>query len=109
MVFECEVKGQPEPVIKWYREGIIIRSSPDYQIKCENGMCTLVIAEIFPEDSGKFKCVATNAEGTDSTESILRVIRECIINPFIMFCPLCGEIHLFINLYLYREKPKKSK
>ncbi|KAK3083136.1 hypothetical protein FSP39_014900 [Pinctada imbricata] len=74
VVFECDVKGLPEPVVKWYREGIIIPNSADYQIKFENGKCSLTIAEIFPEDSGRFKCVATNAEGSTATESTLRVI-----------------------------------
>ena len=47
---------------------------------------TLVIAEVFPEDSGIFKCVATNAEGTTTTESRLEVERELpVFGVFIYF------------------------
>lgn len=68
-----EYKG-PEPIIKWYREGLIIRNSPDYQITFENNTSRLSVAEVFPEDTGMYKCVATNADGSDSTEAMLRVI-----------------------------------
>lgn len=28
----CQVQGSPVPVVEWYREGILIESSPDYQV-----------------------------------------------------------------------------
>ncbi len=36
-------------------------------------LCTLVITEAFPEDSGLFKCVALNSFGTVSCSAILDV------------------------------------
>lgn len=36
-------------------------------------LCTLVITEAFPEDSGLFKCVAINSFGTVSCSAILEV------------------------------------
>lgn len=72
---QIEYRG-PEPIIKWYREGLIIRNSPDYQITVETGTSRLAVAEVFPEDTGVYKCVATNADGSDSTEAMLRVIGE---------------------------------
>lgn len=36
-------------------------------------ICTLVIAEVFPEDSGMFTCTASNTFGTVSSTAALRV------------------------------------
>jgi hypothetical protein len=31
--FEVEVRGDPPPTISWFRDGEIIRDSPDFQVK----------------------------------------------------------------------------
>lgn len=74
---ETRVEGVPEPIIKWYRETIEIQNTTDYQIDIEPGLSRLTIFEAFPEDSGTFSCVATNAEGSEKTQSILHVKRKC--------------------------------
>ncbi|XP_042178559.1 myopalladin isoform X2 [Oncorhynchus tshawytscha] len=81
VVLECRVKGVPSPKVDWYREGTVIEDSPDFRIlqKKPRSMdeseeiCTLVIAEVFPEDSGKFTCTASNKYGTVSSIAALRV------------------------------------
>lgn len=79
VVLECWVDARPEPIVKWYREGIEIQNTPDYTITFQEGVCTLIILEVFPEDAGKFTCVATNAEGRSVSEAFLQVERECQI------------------------------
>lgn len=81
VVLECRVKGIPSPKVDWYREGTLIEDSPDFRIlqKKPRSMaeseeiCTLVIAEVFPEDSGSFTCTASNKYGTVSSIAVLRV------------------------------------
>uniref|UniRef100_A0A8C1AV46 Myopalladin n=1 Tax=Cyprinus carpio carpio TaxID=630221 RepID=A0A8C1AV46_CYPCA len=81
IVLECRVKGIPSPKVDWYREGTLIEDSPDFRIlqKKPRSMaeseeiCTLVIAEVFPEDSGTFTCIASNKYGTVSSTAVLRV------------------------------------
>ncbi|XP_054456454.1 myopalladin isoform X2 [Anoplopoma fimbria] len=73
VVLECRVKGAPSPQVDWYREGKIIEDSPDFRILEKKGICTLVIAEVFPEDSGMFTCTASNNYGTVSSAATLRV------------------------------------
>lgn len=78
-MFECRISAHPEPIIKWYRETVIISSSPDYEITWENNTARLTIAEIFPQDAGVFRCVAANAEGSATSEARLRVKCECTV------------------------------
>uniref|UniRef100_A0A4W5NUR9 Myopalladin n=1 Tax=Hucho hucho TaxID=62062 RepID=A0A4W5NUR9_9TELE len=81
VVLECRVKGVPSPKVDWYREGTIIEDSPDFRILQKKPrfmaeseeICTLVIAEVFPEDSGTFTCTASNKYGTVSSIAALRV------------------------------------
>ncbi|XP_023571938.1 myopalladin [Octodon degus] len=81
VVFECRVKGAPSPKVEWYREGSLIEDSPDFRIlqKKPRSMaepeeiCTLVIAEVFAEDSGCFTCTASNKYGTVSSVARLAV------------------------------------
>uniref|UniRef100_A0A8C2VIG8 Myopalladin n=1 Tax=Chinchilla lanigera TaxID=34839 RepID=A0A8C2VIG8_CHILA len=81
VVFECRVKGAPSPKVEWYREGTLIEDSPDFRIlqKKPRSMaepeeiCTLVIAEVFAEDSGCFTCTASNKYGTVSSVARLDV------------------------------------
>uniref|UniRef100_A0A672SS61 Myopalladin n=1 Tax=Sinocyclocheilus grahami TaxID=75366 RepID=A0A672SS61_SINGR len=73
VVLECRVKGIPSPKVDWYREGTLIEDSPDFRILQKKEICTLVIAEVFPEDSGTFTCIASNKYGTVSSTAVLRV------------------------------------
>ncbi|XP_029961831.1 myopalladin [Salarias fasciatus] len=81
VVLECRVKGVPSPRVDWYREGKLIEDSPDFRILQKKPrspaeteeICTLVIAEVFPEDSGMFTCTANNKYGTVSSTATLRV------------------------------------
>ncbi|KAK9541860.1 hypothetical protein VZT92_001878 [Zoarces viviparus] len=73
VVLECRVKGVPSPRVDWYREGKTIEDSPDFRILQNKGICTLVIAEVFPEESGMFTCTASNNYGTVSSAATLRV------------------------------------
>uniref|UniRef100_A0A3Q1JSH5 Myopalladin n=1 Tax=Anabas testudineus TaxID=64144 RepID=A0A3Q1JSH5_ANATE len=81
VVLECRVKGVPSPHVDWHREGKIVEDSPEFRILQKKPrspaeaeeICTLVIAEVFPEDSGMFTCTASNNYGTVSSSADLKV------------------------------------
>ncbi|XP_023689518.2 myopalladin isoform X2 [Paramormyrops kingsleyae] len=81
VVLECRVKGVPSPHVEWYREGTMVDDSPDFRILQKKPrfmaeseeICTLVIAEVFPEDSGTFTCTAKNKYGSVSSVAYLQV------------------------------------
>ncbi|KAM8858182.1 titin-like [Synchiropus picturatus] len=69
---DIRVTGIPTPVVKFYREGAEIQSSPDFQIVQDGDLHSLLIAEAFPEDSGTYSATATNSSGrTTSTAELL--------------------------------------
>lgn len=71
--FECKVEGVPRPQIAWFRETAIIKPSQDFQMFYDDdNVATLIIREVFPEDAGRFTCVAKNAAGfTSSTTELI--------------------------------------
>ncbi|XP_066429645.1 palladin isoform X1 [Eleutherodactylus coqui] len=82
VVLECRVKGTPPVNVKWSRQGAEIQDSPDFRIlqkkpRCASEpeeICTLVIAETFPEDAGVFTCTARNDYGTVTCSAQLTVL-----------------------------------
>ncbi|XP_053113713.1 palladin isoform X4 [Hemicordylus capensis] len=74
VLLECRVAGNPTPHIRWFCEGKELQNSPDIQICCESGgLHTLVIAEAFEDDTGRYCCLASNLVGSDSTSAELFV------------------------------------
>ncbi|CAB1418960.1 unnamed protein product [Pleuronectes platessa] len=73
VTLECQISGQPAPVIMWFREDYKMECSIDFQISYESGFARLVIREAFAEDSGRFTCTATSEAGTVSTSCYLLV------------------------------------
>ncbi|KAJ4429601.1 hypothetical protein ANN_21787, partial [Periplaneta americana] len=72
--FECQVEGTPRPQITWFKETAILLPSQDFQIYYDDdNVATLIVREVFPEDAGKFTCVAKNAAGFASSTTELMV------------------------------------
>ncbi|CAH1249861.1 OBSCN [Branchiostoma lanceolatum] len=73
VIFECIVLGEPQPHVKWFREGAEIESSPDFTISQEGDVARLVISEVFIDDAGKFTCTALNEAGSRSCYCFLNI------------------------------------
>uniref|UniRef100_A0A8C9PP31 Palladin n=1 Tax=Spermophilus dauricus TaxID=99837 RepID=A0A8C9PP31_SPEDA len=67
---ECRVTGNPTPRVRWFCEGKELHNTPDIQIHCEGrDLHTLIIAEAFEDDTGRYTCLATNPSGSDTTSA----------------------------------------
>uniref|UniRef100_A0ACB8G1V4 Uncharacterized protein n=2 Tax=Sphaerodactylus townsendi TaxID=933632 RepID=A0ACB8G1V4_9SAUR len=73
---DVRVTGIPTPVVKFYRDGAEIQSSPDFQILQEGDLYSLIIAEAYPEDSGTYSVNATNSVGRATSTAELLVQGE---------------------------------
>ena len=72
--FDCKVTGSPRPEIKWYLEGKEIASSPYMRITdSPDGTSSLVIQEVFADDSGRFTVKASNPAGEVTCSTLLVV------------------------------------
>ncbi|XP_061440112.1 palladin isoform X3 [Rhineura floridana] len=74
VLLECRVAGNPTPHVRWFCEGEELQNSPDIQLCSESGgLHTLIIAEAFEDDTGRYCCLASNSVGSDSTSAELFV------------------------------------
>lgn len=75
-VFEVLVAGQPEPVIRWFRDGRqLIAGTGGLEIFHRDGRATLVIPNVSERDVGRYTCTAGNAAGETSSTAELTVKR----------------------------------
>ena len=82
----CQVRGDPDPKTSWSKNGELLSSSAAVDLKYRNGVATLAIAEVFPEDEGLYECRAYNSIGEVTTTCKVTVtgqdqIREVSILP----------------------------
>ncbi|KAK7901707.1 hypothetical protein WMY93_018476 [Mugilogobius chulae] len=70
---DCIVQGQPVPEVRWFCEGKELENCPDIQIITNGEHHSLIIAEAFEEDTGRYSCFASNFYGTDSTSAEIYV------------------------------------
>jgi len=83
VTLECVVPVYPTPEkIQWFRNEVEIFTSPDYTISFSLGVCTLVIAEVFPEDAGTYRCMVTVNGVPNSTSMHLHVAGQYYLEAF---------------------------
>ncbi|XP_067373028.1 myosin light chain kinase, smooth muscle isoform X2 [Channa argus] len=68
-----ELSGQPTPQVVWLHDGHEVMESEDFHLLREKNRCTLLIQEVFPEDTGTYSCRAWNPYGEDQTQAQLTV------------------------------------
>lgn len=72
-VFECIIKGTPEPTVQWLKYNSPLLESKNYQTTYNAGRCRLEIEKVIISDAAVFSCVATNNFGTSQTTANLIV------------------------------------
>ncbi|KAK7119605.1 hypothetical protein R3I94_021434 [Phoxinus phoxinus] len=74
----CTVSGQPNPIVKWYRNDVAIEplSAPGkYKIENKYGVHSLIISRCAVTDSGVYSAVATNPQGKATSKATVCVRR----------------------------------
>jgi hypothetical protein len=92
---ELEVSGTPEPQVHWFKDGMPIKNTPDTRLSSTFGLHTLVIPEVFREDSGVYRALVTSPLGT--LESFCHLIIEGFFTSFLYYFD-------FTNLSYYKPK-----
>lgn len=74
VVFECIIKGTPEPKIQWLRYNSPLPSNGNIKITSSNsGVCRLEISNVAKADAAVYSCIASNSSGTSQTTANLIV------------------------------------
>ncbi|XP_070385223.1 telokin-like [Dermacentor albipictus] len=69
---DCKAVGMPKPKITWYRNGVPIKHSFEYQVYYDpQGISSLTIAHTKLEDFAEYVVEAKNRYGTDTTHAEL--------------------------------------
>jgi hypothetical protein len=76
LTLQCQVAGDPEPQVTWYKDGKKLESNEFVDLKYKYGLATLKIEEVYPEDAGEYKCIAKNYVNQAETLCTLKVKRE---------------------------------
>ena len=76
---ECQVSGQPEPAVRWYKEGRPINASQRVEMRKLDGRVRLILYGLKEHDSGRYTCIAQNHLGESSTSANLIVNGQIII------------------------------
>nr|CAB3264137.1 myosin light chain kinase, smooth muscle [Phallusia mammillata] len=62
----CNVTGTPTPEITWFLDGLPLEAE-DGDATFSDGVAMMVLEDVMQDDSGKYKCVATNSAGSVET------------------------------------------
>lgn len=76
VTLECEVKGEPFPDIRWFKDGEELSEDGHFRTQCWNNVCSLMVTCVKEEDDGRYMCEATNSVGRVSTFSRLLVVTD---------------------------------
>jgi len=66
---ECQVIGDPKPMIIWYKNGKILRAGVEFRQTYDGLLAKLEITEMFPDDQGTYECVARNDHGKERSKA----------------------------------------
>lgn len=74
LTLKCAVTGDPQPEIKWYRNGQLLKLSNRILIDNQSdGQCTLIVKDCSLSDEGVYRCEAENPLGRASTQCTAHV------------------------------------
>ncbi|XP_033111500.1 titin-like [Anneissia japonica] len=72
--FECQVTGNPQPSIKWFKAGEPLQGDGYVILNQIDGSSMLLISNATEEDETVFKCRATNEHGEAHTSAALELL-----------------------------------
>jgi len=73
-VLECQVQGEPEPQIRWFKQGREVQEDARHKIeKLADGQQRLIIQQANETDIATYTCEARNLLGSSATSSSLMI------------------------------------
>ncbi|OWR50433.1 Stretchin-Mlck isoform A [Danaus plexippus plexippus] len=69
----CSILSLSDPLITWYKNGILLDDKQKFRSKCVDGLITLEVLNAVPSDSGEYSCTVENENGTVTSTANLKV------------------------------------
>lgn len=83
VTLSCRIIGAKKFDVVWLHNNKEIKPSKDFQYTNEANIYKLIIAEIFPEDSGTYTCEAFNDAGESYSSCTLNVLGKELLSGLI--------------------------
>lgn len=80
VTLSCRIIGAKKFDVVWLHNNKEIKPSKDFQYTNEANIYKLIIAEIFPEDSGTYTCEAFNDAGESYSSCTLNVLGKDLVS-----------------------------
>ena len=77
---DCRLNATQKPNIEWTKNGRPVNESRRVRSEFDGQLCSLIISDLRPEDSGEYQCTAKNDIGRASCRTTL-VVREVTSKP----------------------------
>ena len=69
VTFNCTVRGDPAPTVNWTKDGKLLPFNQKVLTSLPMGESQLVIRGVRMDDTGKYRCVASNSMGTQKSRA----------------------------------------
>ncbi|XP_013412438.1 muscle M-line assembly protein unc-89 isoform X2 [Lingula anatina] len=80
--FKCECLNADNASVSWHKNGKLLKPSKDFQQTFDGRTATLMIDEVFPEESGEFKCTFNTKTGqAESTAKMIVKDNPNLVSP----------------------------
>lgn len=89
----------PDPNVKWLKDENPVVLSPNCRSTCRDGLVTLDLAQLKPDDSGVYKLICRNASGEISCSCrlmVYEIVKEGLVAPLFTM-PIKGKSLRFVK------------
>ena len=69
----CSILSPTDPIITWYKNGVLLDNKQKFRIKVVEGLITLEVLNAVPTDSGEYSCSVSNENGSITSSANLKV------------------------------------
>ncbi|XP_049868385.1 neural cell adhesion molecule 1-like [Pectinophora gossypiella] len=97
----CEAKGNPQPTVAWYKEGVPITEDSKYIIKKKENTYTLEVRRLTHADAAEYMCKVTQKALSHYTQKIIKL---AVHHKPIPFNPETKEIYVIDEGAKYRTE-----
>ena len=73
VTLECRVSGEPEPVVRWFKEGRPMVAGPGVEMRKQGERAWMTLYQPTEQDSGRYLCIAQNPSGEKSSSATVIV------------------------------------